>query len=55
MLFAFFDALNSAATRGVRVVLNWHHDPEDDTIGDFGGELHDDFTALEFRDLPTVS
>jgi hypothetical protein len=55
MLFAFFDALNSAATRGVRVVLNWYHDPEDDTIGDFGGELRDDFTALEFRDLPTVS
>jgi len=55
MLFAFFDSLNAAAKRGVRVVLNWHHDPEDDTIGDFGGELRDDFTALEFRDLPTAS
>jgi hypothetical protein len=53
MLFTFFDALNAAATRGVRVVLNWHRDPDDDTIGDFGAELRDDFTALEFHDLPT--
>ncbi|HEY2346892.1 MAG TPA: DUF1987 domain-containing protein [Xanthomonadaceae bacterium] len=53
MLFAFFDALNAAAERGVRVVLNWHRDPEDDTIGEFGDELKGDFTALEFHDLPT--
>ena len=55
MLFAFFEALNTAATRGVHVVLNWHYEPEDDTIGDFGSELRDDFGALEFRDLPTAS
>jgi hypothetical protein len=55
MLFTFFDALNSAAERGVNVVLNWHYDPEDDTIADFGSELRDDFSALEFRDLPTAS
>jgi hypothetical protein len=53
MLFTLFDALNSAAERGVHVVLNWHHDPEDDTIEEFGRELHDDFGALEFHDLPT--
>jgi hypothetical protein len=54
MLFALFDALNGAAKRGVKVVLNWHHDPEDDTIGEFGSELRDDFTALDFHDLPTT-
>jgi hypothetical protein len=53
MLFSLFDALNAAAKRGVRVALNWHHDPEDDTIVEFGNELRDDFTALEFHDLPT--
>lgn len=53
MLFTLFDALNSAAERGVHVVLNWHHDPEDDTIEEFGRELHDDFGALDFHDLPT--
>ena len=55
MLFTLFDTLNSAAERGVHVVLNWHHDPEDDTIEEFGRELHDDFSALEFHDLPTAS
>jgi hypothetical protein len=55
MLFALFDALNATASRGVRVVLNWHRDPEDDTIGEFGNELSGDFTALEFHDLPTAS
>ena len=44
-----------ASCSGVHVVLNWHYDPEDDTIGDFGSELRDDFSALEFRDLPTAS
>lgn len=54
MLFSFYDALNGAAKLGVRVVLNWHRDPEDDTIAEFGGELRDDFTALDFHDLPTA-
>ena len=55
MLFSLFDALNTAAKRGAHIVLNWHHDPEDDTIEEFGFELRDDFTALEFHDLPTTS
>lgn len=54
MLFSFYDALNGAAELGVRVVLNWHRDPEDDTIAEFGDELRDDFTALDFHDLPTA-
>jgi len=52
MLFSLFEALDAAATRGVRVVLNWHHDAEDDTIEEFGFELRDDFPALEFHDQP---
>jgi hypothetical protein len=55
MLFTLFDTLNAAAKHGARVVLNWHHDPEDDTIEEFGFELRDDFPALEFHDLPTAS
>jgi SiaC family regulatory phosphoprotein len=53
MLFSLFDALNSLAKTGSRVVLNWHHDPDDDTIQEFGFELRDDFAALEFHDIPT--
>jgi hypothetical protein len=50
MLFNLFDALNEAAERGTQVVLNWYHDADDDTIQEFGQELHDDFSAIEFHD-----
>jgi hypothetical protein len=55
MLFSLFDLLNGAAQKNVHVVLNWHHDPDDDTIQEFGFELRDDFPGLEFHDLPTAS
>lgn len=51
MLFALFDALNEAAEAGTRVVLNWRHDVDDDTIEEFGAELHEEFPALDFRDI----
>jgi len=51
MLFNLFAALNDAAETGTRVVLNWYHDVDDDTILEFGAELHDEFAALEFRDV----
>jgi hypothetical protein len=50
MLFTFFEALNDAAMQGSPVRLNWYHDEDDDTILEFGQELHDDFGALEFHD-----
>jgi hypothetical protein len=49
MLFNLFDTLNEAAERGTKIVLNWYHDSEDDTIQEFGQELHDDFAAIEFH------
>ena len=49
LLFSLFDHLNQAALAGNDVSLNWHHDPEDDTIVEFGNELADDFNALELR------
>ncbi|MBV7544108.1 DUF1987 domain-containing protein [Acidovorax sp. sic0104] len=48
MLFNLIEALNNAAEAGNRVVLNWYHDEEDDTILDFGQELSEDFPAIEF-------
>lgn len=55
ILFSMFDALNEAAERGNRVVLNWFHDEDDDTILEFGQELHADFPAIEFIDQVTTS
>jgi len=52
MLFSYFDALNQAAVRGVQVELHWYHDREDDTIEEFGQELHIDFPGLGFHDIP---
>jgi hypothetical protein len=53
MLFSIFDALDQAAQSGNRVLLNWYHDDEDETIIEFGEELQADFEAIEFTDCPT--
>ncbi|MBV8270715.1 MAG: DUF1987 domain-containing protein [Cupriavidus sp.] len=55
MLFSMFDALNEAAERGHRIRLHWFHDEDDDTILEFGQELHADFPAIEFVDEVTTS
>jgi len=55
MLFSMFDALNEAADRGNRIRLHWFHDEDDDTILEFGQELHADFPAIEFVDEVTTS
>ena len=52
MLFTLFDTLNQAAVDGNQVRLNWYHDEDDDTILEFGEELQQDFTALDFHDHP---
>jgi len=51
MLFGLFNVLNDAAEAGTRIVLNWHHDVDDDTILEFGAELHEEFPALDFHDI----
>jgi len=50
ILFSFFNLLNDAASKGAKIVLNWYHDADDDTIQEFGQELHDDFPLIEFHD-----
>jgi hypothetical protein len=55
MLFSMFDALNEAAERGNRIRLHWFHDEDDDTILEFGQELHADFPAIDFVDEVTTS
>ena len=50
ILFSFFNLLNDAASKGAKVVLNWYHDADDDTIQEFGQELHDDFPLIDFHD-----
>lgn len=49
MLYNIFELLNESACTRNRVILNWFHDEEDDTILEFGEAVHDDFSALDFR------
>jgi len=49
LIFAWLDRLNDYAADGNAVVLDWLHDSEDDSIQEFGQELQDDFTAIQFR------
>ncbi|MFL9925355.1 DUF1987 domain-containing protein [Herbaspirillum lusitanum] len=50
MLFSLFETLNEKAKSDTEIVLNWYHDEEDDTIFEFGQELHEDFPELVFND-----
>ncbi len=49
MLYNLFDSLNATASTQNRVILNWYHDEEDDTVLEFGEGIQDDFRALEFN------
>ncbi len=49
MLFNLFGMLNESAATHNRVVLNWYHDEEDDTVLEFGEGIQDDFRAIEFN------
>jgi hypothetical protein len=52
MLYNLFELLNeSAGTNDNRIVLNWHHDEEDDTILEFGQDIHEDFQWLDFKPI----
>lgn len=41
--------LQHKAAEGCRVVAEWHHDPEDDMMAEFGMDLKEEFDALEFE------
>ncbi|WP_342052017.1 MULTISPECIES: DUF1987 domain-containing protein [unclassified Cupriavidus] len=55
ILFSIFDALDEASQRGNHVAVNWYHDEDDDTILEFGQELHADFPGIDFTDHITTN
>ena len=46
MLFTLFDHFHIAAEQGKQILIDWHHDIEDDTMLEFGQELAEDFPAI---------
>jgi len=47
VLFNIFDMLNTAAANNI-INLHWRHDQDDDTILEFGEDLHEDFPAINY-------
>lgn len=51
LLMNILGAMNDAAARGKKVVVNWHSSKENDVIIECGEEFGEDFTAMEFNIL----
>ena len=47
VLFNIFDMLNTAAANNT-INLHWRYDEDDDTILEFGDDLHEDFPAINY-------
>lgn len=52
VLFTLFEMLNHSVRKGNDVQLNWYYDVEDDTMLEFGQDLHADFPDLSFQPIP---
>jgi len=53
MLYSMFGLLDESASTKNRIILNWHHDKDDDTMLEYGESVKDDFNALDFRLVET--
>lgn len=51
ILLKLFEMLNDAVAEGNDVMLNWYHDEDDDTILEFGEDLHSDYGLLNFNPI----
>lgn len=49
LIRALVAMLNATAVAGRKVVLDWHHDAEDDMMIEFGQDLSEEHNAIEFR------
>jgi len=50
IFYSMFELLNEyAKTHPNSVLLNWHHDEEDDTILELGQDVQEDFTWIDFN------
>ncbi|MBL6986655.1 MAG: DUF1987 domain-containing protein [Methylobacter sp.] len=50
IFYSMFELLNEYAKNHPNcVLLNWHHDEEDDTILELGQDVQEDFTWIDFN------
>jgi hypothetical protein len=41
--------LHEAAVAGARILMHWHHDPDDDMMLEYGMDLREEFRQMEIR------
>jgi SiaC family regulatory phosphoprotein len=54
-LMRIFQLLEDTAAKGNEVRVNWHFDPEDDTMQEFGEDFAQDFDKAKFTLCPAVA
>lgn len=52
ILLNIFRMLDQASSNDNKVHLNWRHDPDDDTVLEFGNDVAADFITLYFEAVP---
>ncbi|MBF0624895.1 MAG: DUF1987 domain-containing protein [Magnetococcales bacterium] len=55
VIMRLFDLLDQTAENGVKVVVNWLYDPEDDNMEELGGEFGEELRNAEFHLKPTAT
>jgi hypothetical protein len=53
-LMRIFQLLEDTAVKGTDVRVNWHFDPDDDTMQEFGEDFAQDFSKAKFTLCPAV-
>lgn len=49
ILLNVFRMLDQASSNDNRVQVNWRHDPDDDTVLEFGDDIANDFLTLNYQ------
>ncbi len=49
VIMRLFEALEQAAQRGNRVVVNWYHEEDDDNMREMGEEFSEDLKTAQFN------
>lgn len=52
ILLNVFRMLDQASSNDNQVHINWRHDPDDDTVLEFGNDIAADFITLNYQAVP---
>lgn len=55
ILLNVFRMLDQASSNDNKVRVNWRHDPDDDTVLEFGNDIATDFITLDYQAVPVTA